>query len=186
VEELADFAAQPQRLRERGIDVIALSVDAVTPTDAAPDADVQCLRQIQFPFRSGRADRTIVERLQLLSDTIFELKTPLPIPTSFLVDRQGRVVAVYKGPVTVDQLLEDAAKLRVRTTDEWRRATLPFAGRWRMPPRQRHLFDLVEELADRGYFQECRMYARENQQMLTTHPRWSELSRKIAAGMEGK
>ena len=66
-----------------------------------------------------------VEKLQLLTDTIFELEVPLPIPASFLIDKRGRVVAVYKGPVTVDQLLADAAKLKVRTTDEWRAATLP-------------------------------------------------------------
>jgi hypothetical protein len=114
-----------------------------------------------------------------LSDTIFELQSPLPIPTSFLVDKRGRVVAVYKGPISTERLLADAGKLRVRSTDEWRQATLPFPGRWEMPPRQRHLFEFVETLADRGYLRECQMYVRENKQMLTTHPRWPALARKL-------
>jgi peroxiredoxin len=182
--ELADFATHEAALRERGIDVVALSVDAVTASNGQAGADEECLQRLKFPFRSGRADRSIVEKLQLLNDNIFELQAPLPIPSSFLVDRQGRVVAVFKGPVTAGELLTHAAKLRVRTTDEWREATLPFPGRWEMPPRQRHLFDLVEQLADRGYFKECQLYVQENQKMLTTHPRWPELSRKINAGVE--
>lgn len=182
VTELQDFTRHADKLRERGIDVLALSVDAVSNQPTTNDADLSTLGKLGFPFRAGRADAETLEKLQLLNDTIFELKSPLPIPTSFLIDKRGRVVAVYKGSVSADRLLEDAAKLRVRSTDEWRRATLPFGGSWEMPPRQRHLFELVNALADRGFFPECLMYVGENQEMFTTHPRWPELARKLQAG----
>ncbi len=183
--ELREFTERQQELRRRGIDVVALSIDRVSSGrstsqfEAQSEADRQLLEQIRFPFRGGRATRPMLEKLQLLHDTIFELKTPLPVPTSFLVDRKGRVVAVYKGAVSVDQLMADAEKLRARTTEQWRQATLPFAGHWVMPPRRRHLFALVRQLADRGYIDEARRYVEHNTEMFVNHPGWPELRKQL-------
>jgi len=142
-------------------------------------AESGLLNQIGYPFRAGEIDKACVEKLQMLHDTLFELHRPLPIPCSFLIDRQGRVTAVYKGPVSVDQLIADRKKLSAKTTTEWRMATLEFPGRWVMPPRQRHLFDFVTQLADRGYLQDCKRYVALNENMFRTHPSWPALARKI-------
>ena len=181
VTELAKFAQAENQLRERNIDVIALSVDALTET-AAPGDDAQRLKQLKFPFRTGRAGASDLEKLQLLHDTIYELHTPLPVPTSFLVDRRGRVVAIYKGSVEPDQLLADLLRIRVETTEQWRQATLPFPGTWEMPPRRRHLFDFAMELAKRGYREESRMYVQQNREMFESHPRLRELVAIISGG----
>ncbi len=187
VTELAEITTKQDLLREQSIDVVALSVDELTDHIGDGSVDGQKLKQMQFPFRVGVADASLVERLQLLHNNIFELHVPLPIPTSFLLDREGRVVAVYKGPVSVEQLLADSEKLRsVKSTNDWRMATLPFAGRWVMPPRRRHLFQFVEQLAERGYFTECEEYVRDNQEMLTSHPRWPVLEKRIAEGLNAK
>ena len=57
---------------------------------------------------------------QLTSNVLMLLKR-LPLPTSFLLDREGRLKVIYKGPVSVDDLLADVR--RSPTTDaeslEW-------------------------------------------------------------------
>ena len=185
VRELADFARNEPQLRAQGLDVIAMSVDSVTPEPRSTvRSERDLLERIAFPFRAGRADKAAVEKLQLLHDTLFELRSPLPIPTSFLIDRQGRVVAIYKGAVSTDQLLEDKQRLTAKTTEEWRTATLRFSGRWMMPPRRRHLFDFVRALANRGYYEDCQRYVGWNERMLTSHPDWSEVAAQIRNGLK--
>ena len=36
---------------------------------------------------------------------------PLPVPTSLLIDREGRLAAVYKGAVSVDRILADTERV---------------------------------------------------------------------------
>lgn len=175
LKELAMMTRDEQRLREHQIDVVAVSLDALTSKSAEGASDKEWLDKLAFPFRSARAQASDLEKLQLLHDTVFELHTPLPIPTSFLVDRRGRVVAIYKGPVTTEELIRDSNRLRVKTTDEWRRATLPFDGRWEMPPRRRHLFDFARQLAERGYREEARRYVEQNREMFEAHPQLRDL-----------
>ena len=184
IKELQEFTAQQEQLEHERIDVVALSVDDITDMSVEPGTDERLLKKIGFPFRTGKADSALVQKLQLLNNHIFELQTPLPIPTSFLLDRNGRVIGIYKGPVSVNQLMEDSGKTRAKTTNEWRQATLPFPGNWVMPPRVRDLFGYVQQLADHGYFEECVMYVQHNREMITGNPGWPALSRKLQKGLE--
>lgn len=179
VQELSEFAKMKQQLWDRGIDVVALNVESRSDLEKDPR---QLLEQLEFPFRSGFAEESLLTRLQLLMNTIFELHEPLPLPTSFLLDRKARVVAVYKGPVSVQKLLADADKLKAKTTQEWRMATVPFPGTWIMPPRRRHLFEYAEELADLGFVAESIKYVQDNAKMFQTHPGWSRLKTKLFGG----
>lgn len=190
VDELQEFTSQALRLRQAKIDVVALSVDGIVgdqtgdqTTDPGQAFDRQILKKIGFPFRSGVADSALTTKLQMLNDTIFEIRDPLPIPTSFLLDRKRRVLVIYKGPITVDQLLSDVQQLRVKTTNEWRDASVPFAGHWMMPPRTRHLFDFVNELADHGFLAEAIEYVQRDVKMFRTHPRWNELRDKLSKAL---
>ncbi len=183
VQELAEFSKEADLLRQNGIDVVALSIDATTKAPQSSAAKEQkLLSQLKFPFRAGRTDQATVEKLQLLHDTLLEVRTPLPIPTSFLIDRQGRVTILYKGPVTVDQLLADRKRLKAKTTEQWRQATMEFEGRWFMPPRRRQLFDYVKTLTDRGYIQDSLLYVKWNPKMFATHPEWPKLEKRLRDG----
>ena len=57
----------------------------------------------------------------------------MPVPGSFLLDRYGRVAVVYKGPVSVDQLLADIDLLDA-DPNLWRDHSVPFPGQWIGPP----------------------------------------------------
>ena len=56
-----------------------------------------------------------------------------PVPTSFLIDTDGAVGAIYKGAVTAAELDEDLAHLKDSPQDRRARA-VPFTGRWQGEP----------------------------------------------------
>jgi hypothetical protein len=53
----------------------------------------------------------------------------MPVPTSFLIDRQRQLFAIYLSPVDVDRVLADVRRMALKA-DDLRRASLPFDGRW--------------------------------------------------------
>ncbi|MDG2384886.1 MAG: ASPIC/UnbV domain-containing protein [Pirellulaceae bacterium] len=185
IRELEEFSQQSQALRALRIDIVALNVDDLLSSGAQQDGQShqsqQLLKKMNFPFRAGQADAELLFKLQLLNDTIFESHAPLPVPSSFLLDRQGRVIAIYRGPVSVEQLVQDVGKLSAaKTTAAWRAASLPFPGHWIMPPRRRNLFEFVEELAKHGHLEQGRSYVEATPKMFLTHPRWQQLSRILS------
>ena len=108
VKELSEFARRKDELRAAGISIVALAVDEFDDDsfDVAPIRDT--LSQVGFPFLAGLADQYLVRDLQDYHNHVVSLWRPLPIPASFLIDGDSRLVSIYKGPVTVDQVLADA------------------------------------------------------------------------------
>jgi len=108
--ELTELARRAADLRADGIDVVALVADDLSSDDsAAAERARSVLSKIGFPFRSGMATPENIAVLQWFHDFVIPLHRPLPLPTSLLVDDQGRVSVIYKGRVSVDDLLTDAA-----------------------------------------------------------------------------
>ena len=91
------------------------------------------IERLRFPFAWGMANAGLLDELQKVSDDLYFMNPSLPVPSSFLFVAEGRIAAVYKGPVSVDRLLADIARLRV-PGDQSHDASLPFAGRWHAPP----------------------------------------------------
>ena len=148
--EVCELADHQQQLRDAGLNVIALSVDAVgQDSRAGADAARAMWEQLDVPFQAGLASREAVENLQLLHDFIVQRHRPLPVPTSLLTDRYGRVAVIYKGAVAVGQVLEDAAHLPLEGEDRWR-AILPLAGKmyWKSPDDSTYAF--IGKLLDEG------------------------------------
>jgi tetratricopeptide (TPR) repeat protein/thiol-disulfide isomerase/thioredoxin len=122
MEELADITAARESLQASGLRVISLSVDRLAAASGAdeaagdaraPDDAVRhTLRRLGYPFRWGHADAVPMNLLQQLHDQFFFQKRPLPLPSSFLIDAEGRLAVIYKGPVTAEQLLADAELVR--------------------------------------------------------------------------
>ena len=107
--ELAEFSQREQDVRKAGIDVLALSVDGLGKDSSDPAAAGKILQALNFPFPTGRATTELVEMLQTMHDRLIAMHPPLPVPTSLLIDGGGRLAVIYRGPVSVDQLLEDVS-----------------------------------------------------------------------------
>ena len=182
IHELEDFESHRRRLAEGGIRVVALSTHQMTNLQGNSDEDAFLKRKGKsWSFSLGLATESIVERLQLLNNTVFDLHQPLGLPTSFLLDKKRRVCAIYKGPVSAGMLLADAKKLRAQSTNEWRAATVPFPGKWIMPPRGRQLFPLAYRLAQRSYVKESSEYIQAFPRMMISHPHWDRLATELGS-----
>ncbi|MCY3001387.1 MAG: tetratricopeptide repeat protein, partial [Planctomycetota bacterium] len=70
-----------------------------------------------------------LEGLDALQASVLDRRRRTPVPTSFLVDAQRRVAVIYKGPVALDTLLADVARLGARP-EELRDRAAAFPGRW--------------------------------------------------------
>jgi thiol-disulfide isomerase/thioredoxin len=107
IKELADLSHHEELLRESGIDVIALNVDQLSNATIDPEKISGVLKKIKFPFLARNATGPMINLLQRLHDQLIGLNEPLPIPSSFLIDPNGNLSVIYKGPLEVNQLIAD-------------------------------------------------------------------------------
>jgi len=106
IKELADLSHHESLIRESEIDVIALNVDQLS-ADVDPEKISNILKKIKFPFLARNATEPMINLLQRLHDQLIGLNEPLLIPSSFLIDPNGNLSVIYKGPLEVSQLIAD-------------------------------------------------------------------------------
>lgn len=116
--ELGTLRDRADDLRAAGLQVLALSVDELDPATAGDPARV--IAKLKFPFPSTKASVALVAAFQEFHDNLVGLNRPLPVPTSFLIDPDGHIAVIYKGPLEVDQLLADLAHSRGSLDDRLR------------------------------------------------------------------
>lgn len=123
-EELTAWAKESAKWQASGISVILFSSDQ--------EPRNQCdafLKSIDAKFTAEMSSPLAVELLDALQASIVDLWTPLPVPSSFLVSADGELIAIYRGPVSSDQVIADA-NLASATPLERRAAATPFSGNW--------------------------------------------------------
>ena len=163
--ELAEFSRRYEDLRAAGISIVALSVDEVDLSRAADAVSVNAAvraAQANFPFEVGQADENLLDQLQIAHDNLLDLHQPFPIPSSVLLDQDGRLMAIYKGPLDVNQLIGDVRSLG-RSPPQRRESALPFPGRWSAAPRSPRLLKLASDMLDRGYLEAAEYYPRHHE-----------------------
>ncbi|CAN5354058.1 hypothetical protein BH23VER1_BH23VER1_08140 [soil metagenome] len=180
IAELGAFSKQHAAIQRAGLRVVGLSVDGVG-SDGDLTAAKRLADNLGLPFATGVADAKLVEKIQLVHDMAFEFHQELPVPCSILIDSQGRMSAIYKGPVTVDQILADVARFGL-DSDGRRAASLPFPGRWFAPSRPLHLFNLAWRLFEHGFFNEGMAFYVDNAAHIKGHPNHPELLLTIGDG----
>ena len=174
--ELREIARRADDLRRSGLEVVALSVDGLEEKSGVVAADLEALlERLGFPFASGMASEETVEKLQMVHDRLFDLHRLFPIPVSFLIDAEGTLAVIYRGPVDVQQLLSDVG--RVASGDGAPRGgTLPFPGRWLRAPERMSPFLLAWDLLKNGYPDEGIRYVVTHRELLNSHLRFPELA----------
>ena len=137
--ELKELSRRHDEIRAKGIEIIALSVDGLGGDVSESAAAARLVSSSKFPFTVGKATTELVENFQNLHDHLFPLRRRLPLPTSLLLDQHGRLAVIYKGPLSIDELLEDVTHSDGSRLERFSRSA-PIAGRPISHPR-------VEELA---------------------------------------
>ena len=106
--ELNELASRHDEIRDKGIEILALSVEELGENASDSDGAARLASRHKYPFAVGRATAQLLDVFQDLHNRQFPIHRALPLPTSFLIDQHGRLAVIYKGPLSVDALLEDA------------------------------------------------------------------------------
>jgi tetratricopeptide (TPR) repeat protein/thiol-disulfide isomerase/thioredoxin len=158
--ELSELAADDRvrSLREAGVQVLALSVDGLDATQptAADDAR-RVLERLQFPFAAGIATRELLDKLDVAEGMLLNHPPSLAVPTSYLIDADGELAVIYRGPVDADELLTDVQTLNASPAERRDRA-IPLAGRWLGPPRQLLMRAVARAFREQGYDEDYARY----------------------------
>ena len=110
--------------------MVTINVDEPADDRAAQKLAIQkMLDQLKTPFDSGLGTIKLVNKFDVIQRAVMRLQQPLPIPSSFLIDGQGNLRVIYKGPVSVDQLVADVNLLDA-DSKEVIAASVPYPGKW--------------------------------------------------------
>ena len=128
--ELADLEEHHAALQAKGLRVIAFTVEGVPRGDEKPDVSgaKKLVAEAKFPFEMGAIDANGLRLLTILHNRVIVRQRPLPLPSSFLIDRYGRLAAIYKGSVSAEQLLQDLDLLEA-TPEKLVEHAFPFPAR---------------------------------------------------------
>ena len=128
LKELQDFSRNQEKIKKSGLDILALSVDGLNDDRSTDEDAAQQIKKMDFPFPTGRASLPLINLLQSIHDLQTPVRRPLPLPTSFLIDGKGRLLTIYKGPVSVEEVLKDLSAPIDSPVDRYQRAAI-LAGR---------------------------------------------------------
>ncbi len=105
--EFAELQEHRTELERLGLRFVALATDA--PDDRARAREV--LARFGLQRDAGYADPALLQALEPLLKEVLQEFEVVPLPTSLLLDAKGQLVALYLGPLEVEQLLGDVAAL---------------------------------------------------------------------------
>jgi tetratricopeptide (TPR) repeat protein len=145
--EMKHWAAAADSLNATGLRIVALSVDdSATRAQAGP-----ALSSCAWPFESGWANEEILAALDGQQRRVLDRKRALGVPTSFLLDPQGRLAFIYQGAVEAEQLVEDVARCREQDHERIRDGAAALNGIWGMRAARLDLMVEATALSHSGY-----------------------------------
>ncbi len=159
--ELSDWAERPELFEKAGVDVIALNIDRPQDHQQAFDtfegwmsSDI-AKRAIHLEY----ADPGLMDTIAIVLQEVRGKPSGWPLPTSLLIDPQGRLQVLYLGRVTPDDLTADLHRYCGGDLHPDQRALYP--GRWaNQLQRSRPLPALADEFLRRGRPDDAAFYAR--------------------------
>jgi Flp pilus assembly protein TadD/peroxiredoxin len=132
------------------LEVLAVNVD-----DADHLAAARTLaEQERFGFPVIFATQEVAGIYNILYRYLFDRRRNLAIPTSFLLDKDGRIIKVYQGELNPQSLLEDVRSAPANAAERMRRA-IPFKGQLYQGAFQRNDFTYGVALFQHGYLDQA-------------------------------
>ncbi|MFT6861517.1 MAG: tetratricopeptide (TPR) repeat protein/thiol-disulfide isomerase/thioredoxin [Akkermansiaceae bacterium] len=137
VRELQDFGKLDEFLQSQEATVLALNVDGLAADGGAlPEGTIaEILKRAGYDSPHGIATREGLAKIELMIEFLTSRQEPLAIPSSFLIDGEGNLAAIYGGAIEGKQVIADLNLLNRAPTEQLKRAT-PRDGRWFFDPRQ--------------------------------------------------
>ena len=149
-EQLRLLRKSQSSLASGGLRIVGINVDA--PRDGQT---VQAfVAQQGFSFPTLLATPDVAGVYDIVYRYLFDRRRDLPLPTSFLLNKDGMIVKVYQGPVSPERLVEDVKSVPSTPADRARRA-LPFAGTLFQGAFQRNDFTYGVSFFQHGYLEQA-------------------------------
>lgn len=154
--EMRQWKEHYAEIRAAGAEIMALSVDE--PEDAAKVR--QFVRERQLPFPVLQMDAETLRRYNIFYRRLFERRSDLQIPITFLLDDQSRLVKLYRGVTPINTLLEDLRALK-QGAARLARTALPYPGRRFLGAFGRDFYHLGAAFYENGLLDDARRYLEE-------------------------
>jgi len=181
LKELKEIADREVELRKAGVKVVALSVDRLDADRSyTSNSTTGLLDTVGYSGSSGWATTAFVEKVQLAERHLFDLHQPMSVPTSLLIDSKGNLAVLYRGPVSVNQILADVAQLPSIASSP---TALPFEGRWRNRRQPLNPIDIAWRLVDHGYLDDSIEYITRNKTRLKSSSLLPSLLLQVGTGL---
>lgn len=160
ISQLESWTEQVSDFGSAGLRVVTLSVDGMDESKSTTAQDGKdVVQRMTLPFERGLAGADLVTKLQVLHDHLFGRVIAPTVPFSYLIDGDGQLAAIYRGPVGVKQLLEDFKRLNLEPADR-REFSSVFGGRWFDPPTEVDLGPLAKSFEAAGHLDDAIRYNR--------------------------
>lgn len=146
--EMADWKKAKDTIEQSGLKIVSISVD-----DEA-DAIEEFTKRIGYPYQVGLPGEDLLDVLDTVQRAYIGRQTDLPLPSSFLVDARGRLAAIYRGPVSSEQLIKDLTILGA-PPKKVIEAAIPFAGTWIEGPQPTNPHSIAAKFTEKGQLAEA-------------------------------
>ena len=155
VAEMKQWGESKEEFAKHGLQILAISVDdeAVKPEELRAFTD-----KLKFPYPVGRPSGNLIDKLETAQRSFIGNQKNLPIPSSFLIDKQNQLVAIYREPIDHKQLLADL-KLLDADPPAILAGAIPFGGHWIGNPKTTSAKSLAQKFLSRGQSQDALDYA---------------------------
>ncbi len=149
-EQLRLLGQSRSLLASGGLRIVALNVDE--PRDG--EAVQTFVAKAGFSFPTLLATQDVAGVYNIVYRYLFDRRRDLPLPTCFLLNKEGMIVKVYQGPVRPERLAEDMKSAPSNAADRVRRA-LPFVGTLFQGSFQRNDFTYGVSFFQHGYLEQA-------------------------------
>jgi tetratricopeptide (TPR) repeat protein len=138
----------------------ALDASSLMPLAVCIDSDNDLPAARSLSEKEGFAFPTLFATAQvagiynIIYRHLFDRRRDLPLPISFLLDREGSIIKIYQGQVATDQLLADIKSIPSTAAERMRKA-LPFEGTLEQDAFNRNDFTYGVAMFQHGYLDQA-------------------------------
>lgn len=165
-DQLLRFQRDLRGMQVAGVELLTVNVDHAESIQKAREYAGR--QKFNFPVLFATED--IAGIYNIIFRYLYDRRRNLPLPGSFLLDKQGMIVKVYQGTVSVQQVLADARSIPITQQQRFAKA-LPFPGTLHDAQFTRNDFTYGVAMFQHGYLDQA---AESFQQVIAARPNDAE------------
>lgn len=151
--ELKKFEQMQAKWSALGLQILAVNID--NPPDSAKMKAITHDLRLSFAPVCGSPDMAAI--YNILYRQLFDRRRDLALPTAFLIDDEGVIVKVYRGPVNPEHMSEDVRRIP-KNAEQRLAAALPFSGVDETFEFGRNYLSYGSNFFQRGYYEQAAQF----------------------------